>query len=67
MNLERCAIEDASKLFHNNDEYFVQTKFDGERSQIHMKDGIFQYCTRQRFNITNNWGFGKSNSGRYRE
>ncbi|KAI4490315.1 hypothetical protein M0802_010692 [Mischocyttarus mexicanus] len=62
MLLERIAIEDAAKLFYNNDEYIVQMKFDGERSQIHMKDGIFKYSTRQRFDITNNWGFGKSNS-----
>ncbi|XP_035724247.1 DNA ligase 4-like [Vespa mandarinia] len=62
MNLERSTIKDASQLFHNNHEYFVQMKFDGERSQIHMKDGIFQYFTRQGIDITNNWGYGKSNS-----
>lgn len=62
MLLERCAIEDAQKLFVNKDEYFVQPKFDGERSQIHMKDGIFKYCTRQRIEITNNWGYGKKDS-----
>ncbi|XP_043485981.1 DNA ligase 4-like isoform X2 [Polistes fuscatus] len=62
MLLERLAIKDAGKLFCNNNEYFVQMKFDGERSQIHMKDGIFKYFTRQGFDITSNWGYGKSNS-----
>ncbi|XP_015178038.1 PREDICTED: DNA ligase 4-like [Polistes dominula] len=59
---ERFAIKDVGKLFKNKDEYFVQTKFDGERSQIHMKDNIFKFLTRQGFDITNNWGYGKSHS-----
>ncbi|KAK2580191.1 hypothetical protein KPH14_012455 [Odynerus spinipes] len=62
MLLERCGIEDVEKLFHNNDEYFVQTKYDGERSQIHMKDGVFKYCTRRRNDITDNWGYGEKSA-----
>ncbi|XP_011688012.1 PREDICTED: DNA ligase 4 isoform X2 [Wasmannia auropunctata] len=62
MLLERCNIENISKLFRGNDLYYVQTKFDGERSQLHMKDGIFKYLTRRGFDITKNSGYGETGS-----
>ncbi|XP_066582786.1 DNA ligase 4-like isoform X2 [Prorops nasuta] len=62
MLLEMCSIENIAKLFLQNEQYFVQTKFDGERSQIHMKDGVFKYFTRQGFDITNNSSYGERNS-----
>lgn len=62
MLLERCHIEDVEKLFHSNKEYFVQIKYDGERSQMHMKDGKYKYFTRQGYDITNNPSYGKTSS-----
>ncbi|XP_026675159.1 DNA ligase 4 isoform X3 [Ceratina calcarata] len=62
MLLERYQIEDADKLFANGEQYIVQCKYDGERSQIHMKDGKYKYLTRQGYDITNNPGYGESNS-----
>ncbi|XP_011631930.1 DNA ligase 4 [Pogonomyrmex barbatus] len=62
MLLERCNIENIGKLFRGNDLYYVQTKYDGERSQLHMKDGIFKYFTRRGYDITNKPGYGETGS-----
>ncbi|XP_076233598.1 DNA ligase 4 isoform X2 [Calliopsis andreniformis] len=62
MLLERCKIEDAEKLFSKGEQYFVQCKYDGERSQMHMKDGKYKYFTRQGYDITNNPGYGETSS-----
>ncbi|CAL7949835.1 unnamed protein product [Xylocopa violacea] len=62
MLLERCQIEDVEKLFGNGEQYFVQCKYDGERSQMHMKDGKYKYFTRQGFDITNKPGYGETSS-----
>ncbi|XP_011861816.1 PREDICTED: DNA ligase 4 isoform X2 [Vollenhovia emeryi] len=62
MLLERCNVENIDKLFRGNNLYYVQTKYDGERSQLHMKDGMFKYFTRRGFDITNNSGYGETGS-----
>lgn len=62
MLLERCNIEEIDKLFRGNDSYYVQIKYDGERSQLHMKDGKFKYFTRGGFDITKNPGYGETGS-----
>ncbi|XP_043526731.1 DNA ligase 4 [Frieseomelitta varia] len=62
MLLERCQIEDIEKLFNGNKEYNVQCKYDGERFQMHMKDGKYKYFTRQGYDFTNKSGFGETSS-----
>ncbi|XP_018312220.1 DNA ligase 4 [Mycetomoellerius zeteki] len=62
MLLERCNIENISELFRDNDLYYVQTKYDGERSQLHMKNGKFKYLTRRGYDITNKYGYGETGS-----
>lgn len=63
MLLERLEILDTGKFFEgNNDGIIVQTKFDGERSQLHMKNGKFKYFTRNGTDITNNTAYGESKS-----
>ncbi|KOC59775.1 DNA ligase 4 [Habropoda laboriosa] len=62
MLLERCRIEDIEKLFSEGEQYFVQAKYDGERSQLHMKDDKYKYFTRQGYDITNNSGYGETSS-----
>ncbi|KAM0731149.1 DNA ligase 4 [Formica fusca] len=62
MLLERCDIENIEKLFRDNDLYYVQTKYDGERSQLHMKDRKFKYFTRRGYDITKNSGYGETGS-----
>jgi len=62
MLLERCSIESVDKLFRSNALYYVQIKYDGERSQLHMKDGKFKYFTRNGYDITKNPGYGETGS-----
>ncbi|XP_078034928.1 DNA ligase 4 isoform X2 [Augochlora pura] len=62
MLLEKCKIEDTKKLFVRGEQYFVQCKYDGERSQVHMKDGSYKYFTRKGFEITSNPGYGQTSS-----
>lgn len=65
MLLDRLAINKFGKLFDEKQHYYVQPKFDGERSQIHMRDGRFKYFTRKGFDITNNASYGEfSDSGK---
>lgn len=56
MLLERCKIEDVGKFFTGRESYFVQTKHDGERFQIHMQDGRFKYFSRNAYDFTENYG-----------
>ena len=60
MLLERFKIEDIGRLFADGSQYYVQTKFDGERSQLHVSAGRFRYFTRQGFDITGNASFGEN-------
>ncbi|KAH0534504.1 DNA ligase 4 [Cotesia glomerata] len=60
MLLERFYIERISELFTTTPSYIIQTKFDGERSQLHMSNGKFKYYTRHGYDITNHPSFGDS-------
>lgn len=62
MLLERLNIQNIGKLFLNNDLYYVQVKYDGERSQLHMKNGQFKYFTRRGYDITKNSRYGDTGS-----
>ncbi|XP_015585173.1 DNA ligase 4 isoform X6 [Cephus cinctus] len=63
MLCERCPIENIGKFFQGSQQsYYLEMKFDGERSQLHMKDGNFKYFTRNGFDITSNECFGESKS-----
>lgn len=60
MLLERCNIEKVERLFREDEkQYFIQSKHDGERSQIHMKHGRFRYFTRNGFDITSRPAYGE--------
>jgi ATP-dependent DNA ligase len=64
MLLERLKIEHIGQLFIENQQYYVQVKFDGERAQLHVKNRKFKYFSRQGYDITNNRSYGEySDSG----
>lgn len=65
MLLEECAIENVDKLFANHEKYCLQLKYDGERSQVHMKHGLYKYFTRQSFDITSKPSYGESATSGY--
>ncbi|XP_046628908.1 DNA ligase 4-like isoform X1 [Neodiprion virginianus] len=60
MLLERYKIDDIGKFFTNQESYLVETKHDGERFQLHMKDGQFSYFSRNAYNFTEAYGKSKS-------
>lgn len=53
---ERLDITKINSLINNDDVYFLEQKFDGERFQIHMKDGKFKFFSRNGFDYTDNYG-----------
>lgn len=63
MLLERCKIEDVGKFFTGKESYFIQTKHDGERFQIHMQAGQFKYFSRNAYNFTEIYGESESAGG----
>ena len=46
MLAERCNVKTVEESMKKCNYYFVETKHDGERFQIHMKDGVFKYFSR---------------------
>uniref|UniRef100_A0A0C9Q6E2 DNA ligase 4 n=1 Tax=Fopius arisanus TaxID=64838 RepID=A0A0C9Q6E2_9HYME len=62
MLLERLPITQIRKFFIDGrrTEFIIQTKFDGERSQVHMRDRKFKYFTRHGLEITRNPSYGES-------
>ncbi|XP_063983073.1 DNA ligase 4 isoform X1 [Diachasmimorpha longicaudata] len=66
MLLERLPITRIRKFFDDGKktEFIIQTKFDGERSQVHMKDGRFKYFTRHGLDITKNPSYGEARGTR---
>lgn len=44
------------KEFKNDKLYYLENKFDGERFQLHMKNGVFRYFSRNGFDFTEKYG-----------
>lgn len=53
---KRSDAHSFTRDFPENRTYFVETKFDGERFQLHMKDGQFKYFSRNGFDYTKEFG-----------
>lgn len=52
MLAERCDVQNVEKYFiHNPGKRYVETKLDGERSQMHFSNGEFKYFSRYIFTI----------------
>ncbi|XP_042871458.1 DNA ligase 4-like [Penaeus japonicus] len=55
MLAERAVLEKVeTQMDHKT--YYAETKFDGERSQIHKKGNAYKYFSRNGFDFTNNFG-----------
>ncbi|XP_038207910.1 DNA ligase 4-like isoform X1 [Zerene cesonia] len=52
---ERLDITRISQL-SSDKTYQIEDKFDGERFQIHMEDGVFEYFSRKGFTYASNYG-----------
>lgn len=53
---KRSDANSFTRDFLQNKTYFVETKFDGERFQLHMKNEQFKYFSRNGFDYTNELG-----------
>lgn len=61
MLAERAVLEKVdTQMDHKT--YYAETKYDGERSQIHKNKNSYKYFSRNGFEFTNNFG-GDPNSG----
>lgn len=53
---EKCDIKIINTVVNDCDEFLLEEKFDGERFQIHMNDGVFKYFSRNGYDYTNTFG-----------
>ncbi|XP_026739179.1 DNA ligase 4-like isoform X1 [Trichoplusia ni] len=53
---ERLNVRDVAKQLSANKTYQIEDKFDGERFQIHMENGRFEYFSRRGFCFTSTYG-----------
>ncbi|KAK7069753.1 DNA ligase (ATP) [Halocaridina rubra] len=61
MLAERAVLDKVENQM-NRKTYYAETKFDGERSQIHKRGNVYKYFSRNGFDFTDNFG-GDPNSG----
>ncbi|ORX43006.1 DNA ligase/mRNA capping enzyme [Anaeromyces robustus] len=59
MLCERIPINSCLKILNTN-VFYIENKLDGERIQLHMKDGEFQYWSRKATQYTNAYGSNKN-------
>ncbi|XP_068249304.1 DNA ligase 4 [Palaemon carinicauda] len=55
MLAERALLEKV-EIQMNHKTYYAETKYDGERSQIHKKGSVYKYFSRNGFDFTDNFG-----------
>lgn len=55
MLAERALLEKVEAQM-NHKAYYAETKYDGERSQIHKKGSVYKYFSRNGFDFTDNFG-----------
>lgn len=53
---EECDVKKVDSYLKKSAYFFIETKFDGERFQVHMQDGRFQYFSRNGIDYTNTYG-----------
>lgn len=58
---QKCDKKQFNKAFRGDAAFIVENKFDGERFQLHMKNGKFQYFSRRGFQFSKEFGTDYSN------
>ena len=64
MLADRCTIGEFHRSMTGRD-FYVETKYDGERMQLHMKDGRFKFYSRNGFDFTEDFGSSADSSGMF--
>ncbi|PNF19465.1 hypothetical protein B7P43_G02347 [Cryptotermes secundus] len=52
MLAERCNVRSVEESMKKSQFYYVETKHDGERFQLHMENGVFKYFSRNGYEYT---------------
>lgn len=58
---QRCDVVQFHKVLSGNVKMYVETKFDGERFQLHMENGQFKYFSKNGYDYTSTYGNDFSN------
>lgn len=58
---QKCDGGEFQKRVKDNELYYIETKFDGERFQLHMENGKFKYFSRNSFDYTKELGDAYNN------
>lgn len=53
---KRCNQLEFNKKISDNCNYLIETKFDGERFQLHMRNGNFKYFSRNGYDYSQQYG-----------
>lgn len=53
---EQCDVQKVESCMKNSAFYYIETKHDGERFQIHFKTGTFKYFSRNGYDYTETYG-----------
>lgn len=53
---EKLDISKIKSTMKRENSYYLEMKFDGERFQIHMQNGVFKYFSRNAFDYTQQFG-----------
>uniref|UniRef100_A0A2A4K4N2 DNA ligase 4 n=1 Tax=Heliothis virescens TaxID=7102 RepID=A0A2A4K4N2_HELVI len=53
---ERLDVKQTSRQLSSDKTYQIENKFDGERFQMHMENGRFEYFSRRGFSFAKNYG-----------
>lgn len=52
MLAERCNVRTVEESMKKSQFYYVETKYDGERFQLHVENGVFRYFSRNGYEYT---------------
>ena len=64
MLADRCTIGEFHRSMTGRD-FYVETKYDGERMQLHMEDGRFRFYSRNGFDFTEDFGSSAAARGMF--
>ncbi|GLG98951.1 DNA ligase 4 [Gryllus bimaculatus] len=63
MLAEQCSIQKVEECFKRHSLFYVETKHDGERFQLHYKNNTFKYFSRNGFEYTEVYGSSSYKGG----
>lgn len=59
----QCDVDVFNQVFKTDKLFYVENKFDGERFQLHMKDDVFKYFSKNGYEYSHVYGASYNSSG----